>query len=452
MLLFEVRNLGCKIRILCDPTLESYLPPNDAQVVKNLSSKITREGFTESIKVWDENGYLVDGHTRVFRVLPILDEDVTNNLSLSLCSLSFESLNEVKKWMWLNQQESRRNLTANKATNWYYSEAQKFLNSSLEEQKEMRKGSIYDSVKYAYGLDLLPHIFEESQGLFYREEILKENIVFGKKSIINWYYSQLPEMQKLVNVKSHRDSNPRLPKNIDKPLQKAESKEIFCLMAYGKLSFSQASKIIKCKLDKIQVLSKDESKKEVQGLIVEVTVLGRIVIDEVAVNADTLIIPQEKSSVIPQEKKIEDSREETIIPSYPTVSNDLRERSQTYIDSSTPQDSRTDNDSRSSYRSFDDFGEDPTTTLSPEKERALSQVTPLKACQFSDQELFEAIANRPKLRKMLYGTTNKFAEFAFREIGIEAIANLSPDDFTYIVKKILRRRNFFRRSKSVFFR
>ena len=51
--------------------------------------------------------------------------------------------------------------------------------------------------------------------------------------------------------------------------------------------------------------------------------------------------------------------------------------------------------------------------------------------------MFEAIANRPKLRKMLYGTTNKFAEFAFREIGIEAIANLSPDDFTYIVKKSL---------------
>ena len=83
----------------------TLLPPLAKDVYEALKESIRKDGLREPLTVWKWNGkrILVDGHNRL---------KICNRLKIPyrIHEKSFENEEEVKSWMWENQ-ESRRNMT-----------------------------------------------------------------------------------------------------------------------------------------------------------------------------------------------------------------------------------------------------------------------------------------------------------------------------------------------------
>jgi ParB-like chromosome segregation protein Spo0J len=86
-----------------DPEFSGLLPPLTQEEFKVLENSICREGLHEPLLVWKERGILVDGHNR----RKICKK---HKIKYRIREKSFKDRNEVKLWIWENQ-EGRRNMT-----------------------------------------------------------------------------------------------------------------------------------------------------------------------------------------------------------------------------------------------------------------------------------------------------------------------------------------------------
>ena len=94
--------------IIIDHELESLLPPLNEEENTELLRNIAKDGFTDPIIVWLNNGTLVDGHNRhrIWRDVYARDEDKAPQI----VEMQFASRDDVKEFM-LKRQLGRRNLT-----------------------------------------------------------------------------------------------------------------------------------------------------------------------------------------------------------------------------------------------------------------------------------------------------------------------------------------------------
>ena len=98
---FPKRTYNPKIKI--DKEFESLLTPLTTEEYKKLEENICSNELREPLVVWKEKGILVDGHNR----LKICKENGKDYFAIEK---SFANREEVKLWIWDNQ-ESRRNMS-----------------------------------------------------------------------------------------------------------------------------------------------------------------------------------------------------------------------------------------------------------------------------------------------------------------------------------------------------
>jgi ParB-like chromosome segregation protein Spo0J len=98
---FPKRIYNPKVKI--DEEFESLLTPLTAEEYKRLEEGICRDELREPLLVWEGKGILVDGHNR----LKICKENGKDYFAIEK---SFANRDEVKLWIWDNQ-EGRRNMS-----------------------------------------------------------------------------------------------------------------------------------------------------------------------------------------------------------------------------------------------------------------------------------------------------------------------------------------------------
>ena len=95
----QISNPKVKIR----DEFRKLLTPLTTEEYKALEESICRDGVREPLVVWKEKGILVDGHNRY-------DICKVHGKKYRITEKSFANENEVKLWIWDNQ-EGRRNMT-----------------------------------------------------------------------------------------------------------------------------------------------------------------------------------------------------------------------------------------------------------------------------------------------------------------------------------------------------
>lgn len=91
------------IELKIDPEFASLCPPLTAEEHEKLAASLMAEGCRDAVIVWQGQGIVVDGHTRVSICR-------ANGLPFTVREMPFESREDVVAWI-VNNQLARRNLT-----------------------------------------------------------------------------------------------------------------------------------------------------------------------------------------------------------------------------------------------------------------------------------------------------------------------------------------------------